>query len=281
MPTSLVSPSELAAHLADPDWCVLDCRFSLQDPAAGAADYAQGHIPGAAYVSLDADLSGPRTASSGRHPLPDPALLAQRLGALGIGEQTQVVAYDASAGLFAARAWWLLRALGHTQVAVLDGGLQAWRAGGGALATESAPRPARLFRWHGQPLGGLTAADVAGGLVGDRLRLIDVRAAERFEGRSEPLDPVAGHVPGAINLPHTLALDADGRFRSAQALRELFAAQAAAAPGAIVCMCGSGVTACHTLLALEVAGLPGARLYAGSWSEWCRDPTRPIATGPA
>jgi len=282
MYATLISAADLAARTGDPNWRILDCRYSLQSPEAGAAQYAAGHLPGAAYVDLEHDLSGPRSASSGRHPLPDAATLVQRLGALGIDERVQVVAYDASAGLFAARAWWLLRALGHRAVAVLDGGLAAWTDGGGMLTTQSELRAPRRFPWDGRPLPGVSADEVATGLATRTLALIDVRAAERFEGRVEPLDPVAGHVPGATNLPQSLSLQTDGRFRSAAELNALFAARTGAtSPQDIVCMCGSGVTACHTLLAMEVAGRTGGRLYAGSWSEWCRDPSRPIAIGPA
>lgn len=279
---TLVTAAELAEHAADPDWCVVDCRYDLKDPSAGRTEYAAGHIPGAAYLDLADDLSAPRTATSGRHPLPAAADLAQRFADLGIDARVQVVAYDASQGLYAARAWWLLRAMGHRAAAVLDGGLPAWQAQGGALVRDVPVRAARAFPWHGGELPGLTATDVARELDAGRICLLDVRAAERFEGRVEPLDPVAGHVPGARNLPHSASLDPDGRFRSAEDLRAWFTSRTDhAPPPSIVCMCGSGVTACHTLLALERAGLNGARLYAGSWSEWCRDPSRPVATGPA
>lgn len=282
MYATLISAAELAPELGNPDWCILDCRYDLQAADAGAAAYAGGHIPGAAYVDLARDLSAPRTTRSGRHPLPDAANLVQRLGALGIDERVQVVAYDATAGLYAARAWWLLRALGHRSVAVLDGGLPAWLAAGGAMSTQPVLRAPRRFPWQGQPLGGLQIDEVAMGLSSHSISLVDVRAAERYQGRSEPLDPVAGHVPGAVNLPQSLSLGADGRFKTPAELRAMFAANPALGrPEQVVCMCGSGVTACHTLLALEVAGLTGARLYPGSWSEWCRDPARPVATGSA
>lgn len=282
MYTTLVSVEQLAAHLSDSDWRLLDCRFSLAAPLAGAGEYAAGHIPGAAYLNLDEDLSGPRTPHSGRHPLPDPKRFAARLGELGIDSSVQVVAYDDASGMFAARAWWLTRELGHRAVAVLDGGIGAWRSAGGTLSTRSAPPAPRVFSAGRTGFSGLSPAEVAEGLAAGRIRLLDVRAAERFEGRTEPLDRVAGHVPGARNLPYTLNLDRAGGFLEPAQLRELFTAQAAIGdPGAVVCMCGSGVTACHTLLALEVAGLPGARLYPGSWSEWCADPSRPVATGPA
>ena len=282
MYATLITVAELAPVLGHADWCVLDCRYDLAQPDAGAAQYAAGHIPGASYVDLARDLSGPRTPASGRHPLPEAAALVQRLGALGIDEHVQVVAYDASAGLYASRAWWLLRALGHGAVAVLDGGLPAWLQAGGSLSTQPVLRAPRRFPWAGQALAHRTADDVAAGLAARTISLVDVRSAERFEGRSEPLDPVAGHIPGACNLPQSRSLAADGRFLDPVALGALFAAQPALRrPEEVVCMCGSGVTACHTLLAMEVAGLPGGRLYPGSWSEWCRDPARPVATGPA
>jgi thiosulfate/3-mercaptopyruvate sulfurtransferase len=280
MYTTLVGADDLLAHLSEPHWRLFDCRFSLQDTAAGAAAYAAAHIPGACYLDLDRDLSGAVTARSGRHPLPAAETLAARLGELGVGAADQIVVYDDSAGLFASRAWWLVRALGHHAVAVLDGGLAAWRQIGGPLTAEVTKRAPRPPLEVTAPIEALSADDVARGLAAGRLTLFDVRAAERYAGRVEPLDPVAGHVPGARNLPHDRALDGGGRFHDAATLWALFAAQLGGTdPGSVAFMCGSGVTACHSLLAMEVAGLPGARLYAGSWSEWCRDPARPVATG--
>ena len=280
MYTTIVSAADLLTHLGEPGWRLFDCRFSLQAPEAGAAAFATAHIPGAQYLDLDRDLSGPRSARSGRHPLPAPERLAARLGELGAGSGDQVVLYDDSAGLFAARAWWLLRALGYASVAVLDGGLTAWRAVGGPLTAELEAPTARRAGPVAVVLPALNADDVARGLERGQLTVFDVRAAERYAGRTEPLDPVAGHVPGARNLPHDLALDGTGRFRGRAALHSLFSAQLGLTPpDQVAFMCGSGVTACHALLAMEIAGLPGAHLYAGSWSEWCRDPTRPVATG--
>ena len=278
---TLVAVGELAQHLNVADWRIVDCRFDLAQPERGESAFRAGHLPGAVYAHLDRDLSGARTAQDGRHPLPEPKRLAERLGAWGIGPGVQVVAYDDSQGLFASRLWWLTRAIGHADVAVLDGGLPAWRAAGLPLSTAEARWPARPFDGRGAFPGTVSAAELQAALHRRAVCLLDARSAERFEGKVEPLDPVAGHVPGARNLPMAQTLAADGRLLGPAELSARFTAVSGDfAPAATVCMCGSGVTACHTLLALEVAGRPGARLYAGSWSEWCRDPARPVARGP-
>lgn len=277
---TLVDTATLAARIGDPSCRIVDCRFDLADPDAGAAAFARGHIPGAVYAHLERDLSGPRTPWSGRHPLPEPEQLAATFGAFGIDTGTEVVGYDESGGIYAARLWWLLRWLGHRNVAVLDGGLAAWRAARLPLSAEPAVIAPREFRAVPDDDAHVSADDVASLLARNACVLLDARAAERFEGRVEPLDPKAGHVPGARNHPYSRNLAPDGRFLGAAALRALFAPLLGSAPPvAVVSMCGSGVTACHTLLALEIAGLRGARLYPGSWSEWCRDPGRRIATG--
>lgn len=278
--TTLVDTDTLAWHLAS-DWCLFDCRFVLSDPRAGERDYHQGHIPGAHYLHLDHDLAGPVTARSGRHPLPDPDTLAIRLARAGVGSTAQVIAYDASGGEFAARLWWLLRWLGHTQVAVLDGGWRQWCKEGRQVSREL-PRTVTVGDFRAQPDDGLWLRSdvVAERLPRGDLRLLDARAANRFRGEQESIDPVAGHVPGAVNLPYAGNVLADGRFQSVEALRARFvAALNGADPADTACMCGSGVTACHNLLAMELTGLRGAKLYAGSWSEWIRDPSRPVATG--
>lgn len=282
-PTSLIEPAQLAQHLGDPGWAVLDCRFELTQPGWGASVYRQGHIPGALHADLETDLSGPVFAGSGRHPLPDPAVLAETFGRWGIDQSVQVVAYDQGAGAYAARLWWLLRSLGHQAVAVLDGGFAAWQHAGLALEVDFRPRAPRRFVPRQEPSGVVTTRELEqtlGEIARGAAVLVDARSAERFRGENETLDPVAGHVPGAVNHPFTTNLDASGRFLPAQELRSLWERRLGPLqPQQMIAMCGSGVTACHNLLAMDVAGLPGARLYAGSWSEWIRDPLRPVARG--
>lgn len=260
---------------------LLDARFALGDPHAGAAAYAQGHLPGALQADLDRDLADLGKRGQGRHPLPDSDAFAARLGAWGIGPETPVVVYDAGDGsMAAARAWWLLRLIGHARVAVLDGGLAAWQAAGLPLSTavpEVTALPAYPRRFD--PAQVVSAEQVQARIGGAPGGLLDARAGERFRGEVEPLDPVAGHVPGAVNRPFALNVD-NGRLRPAAELRAALQPLIGThAPDDVVVMCGSGVTACHLLLAMEVAGLPGARVYAGSWSGWVSDPARPVATG--
>jgi len=275
-----------SARRAASGLAVIDCRFDLGLPQAGRLLYLSGHIPGARYANLNQDLSAPVTRDSGRHPLPDPATFAATLARLGVRESVQVVAYDSANGAFAARLWWMLRAWGHFEVAVLDGGYPAWTAAGGATAAgeEPEPGPAPPGASVSQPpIEAWPVVDAAQVLAlrrDPRRLLVDARAAERYSGSVEPLDTVAGHVPGAANHPFSLNLGADGRFLSAPELRRRWQSLLGDRdPAAVVAMCGSGVTACHNLLSLEIAGLPGAKLYAGSWSEWIRDPRRPIARG--
>jgi thiosulfate/3-mercaptopyruvate sulfurtransferase len=283
--TTLVEANSLRELVGKPGVVVIDCRFDLANPDAGRNSYLAGHIPGALYADLNRDLSSPVTASSGRHPLPSPQDFAATLRTLGVGADTQVIVYDDSAGAFAARAWWLLRWLGHRAAAVLDGGLKAWLAAGGALESGvvSAATPAgnaSRFTPRIDPGAVLDAAEVQALLNDPACLLIDARAPERFAGTVEPIDPVAGHVAGAVNQPFSANLAPDGRFLPPADLRRLWEKRLAGKrPEHAAAMCGSGVTACHNLLALEVAGLSGAKLYAGSWSEWIRDPKRPIAQG--
>ena len=276
-----VDVASLKPLLGSPGVAILDCRFDLAAPEAGRQAYLREHIRGARYADLNRDLSGPVTASSGRHPLPAPDLIAARLGELGVGDATQVIAYDEANGAFAARAWWLLRWLGQPKVAVLDGGLRAWVAAGGALDSgEPRDGATRSFTPQIHPEATLSTAELIEALKNPRHLLVDARAAERFTGAVEPLDPVAGHVPGAVNQPFAANLSADGRFLPPDELARRWRERLAGAePGNVIAMCGSGVTACHNLLALELAGLHGAKLYAGSWSEWIRDPKRPVARG--
>lgn len=276
----LVSPAALAGRLGDPAWVPVDCRFNLLQPEAGLELYRQGHIPGAFYADLDRDLAGPRLPGLGRHPLPEPEVLAARLRGFGIGPGVQVVAYDEGGGGFAVRLWWLLRWLGHRDVALLDGGLGAWQRAGLPVSVDvPAPRQGVLVpQPGGMPV--MSTAELERALAADRVLLLDLRTTERYAGQREPIDPVAGHVPGAVSVPLAGNLAADGRFRPSDELRARYRAVLRDRdPGAVVCMCGSGVTACHGIFALERAGLPGAALYAGSWSEWIRDPRRPVATG--
>lgn len=277
-PVLLVQPEELARHLADPGWVVVDCRFNLQEPAAGRRMYEQGHIPGAYFADLDQDLAGPRQPHLGRHPLPEVAQLERLFSGMGIGPATRVVAYDEGGGALAARLWWLLRYVGHAQVSLLDGGLAAWRRAGLPESTALPERKSADFHARPGQMPVLGTREVEQGLAAGRLALLDARAGERYLGRTEPIDPVAGHVPGAISAPFSANLGPDGRFRAPAELRQHYQALLAGHPGkAVAFMCGSGVTACHGLFALELAGLPGGQLYAGSWSEWIRSPERPVA----
>lgn len=274
----LISTSALAARLDDPGLVLVDCRHQLTAPDWGRQEWTAGHIDHAAHLDLDADLSGPKTGSNGRHPLPEVGVLARTLGRLGIAAGVDVVAYDQDTGMFASRLWWLLRWLGHDSVAVLDGGLAKWRAEGRPLSTAVPNRAPREFRPAPRPQMVASVADVAAILGDADWRLLDARAPERYRGDTEPLDRVAGHIPGAANRFY-LANLVDGTFKAPAELRTALAADLGAVPpNQAICYCGSGVTACHNLLALEHAGLVGARLYPGSWSEWCSDAARPIET---
>jgi thiosulfate/3-mercaptopyruvate sulfurtransferase len=276
--TTLISPAELAPHVADTDWLVVDCRFELGKPETGERAYAAGHIPHAIYAHLDRDLAAPVTLQTGRHPLPSPEKFAATLGSWGLTPATQVVAYDADNAAYAARLWWLLRWVGHEAVAVLDGGFKAWTAAGLPTTTEVSPRRAGHFVARPNRDMWYDAREVAERVQRADWRLLDARAPERFAGQVEPIDPVAGHVPSARNHPFASNLGSDSRFATVQELRRRFEqSQAGVADDHTIVMCGSGVTACHLLLAMEAAGKRGARLYAGSWSEWIRDPSRGVA----
>ena len=278
--TTLIDVETLQRLLGGPKLAILDCRFDLGRPQAGRTAFLAAHIPGARFADLNADLAGPVTAHGGRHPLPPPEVFAQRLGSLNVGNDSQVVAYDAANGSFAARAWWMLRWLGHSEVAVLEGGFQAWVAAGGAVQAGDPPAGTRHFTARVDPAAVLSSGQVAAALTDSQYLLVDARAAERYAGALEPIDAVAGHVPGAVNHPFTGNLAPDGRFLPSHELRRRWEQRLAGhSPEKLIAMCGSGVTACHNLLSLEVAGLSGAKLYAGSWSEWIRDPNRPVQVG--
>lgn len=277
--STLVSCAQLASHLDDPNWRVFDCRHQLSDVAFGARAYAAGHLPGAFFVHLDRDLSSPMNGTNGRHPWPDAQRLADLLGAVGVSKATQVVVYDDAGGMVAARLWYLLRWLGHENVALLDGGFGEWVKQGRPLSTElPTSAPARLAETIA-PRDWLLGVDaVLANLERGELVLVDARAPDRFHGENETIDPVGGHIPGARNRFFRDNLDADGLFRAAAELRSEFVELLAGfEPEQAVMYCGSGASACVNLLAMEVAGLTGARLYAGSWSEWCSDPQRPVA----
>ncbi len=277
--TTLVSADELAAAIDD--CVVVDCRHDLLDHDAGRRAYDEGHIPSAFFLAMESDLSGPKTGRNGRHPLPDRAALRDRLAALGLTDDRQLVAYDAHGGAMAVRLWCLARWLGHRKVAVLDGDLRAWRAAGYPVTSEPTTLPAypgRLDADHAALVTLVTADQVVGALGTDRMLVVDARAPERYSGATEPMDPVAGHIPDALNRFHGANLRPDGRFKPAPVLRaEFLELLGGREPGVVVNQCGSGVTACHNLLAMEHAGLGGARLYVGSWSEWVADPGRPVA----
>jgi thiosulfate/3-mercaptopyruvate sulfurtransferase len=277
---TLISTAALASHLDDPAYVIVDCRSKLDDLEWGAGEYAATHIPGASYADLTHDLSGPKSGNNGRHPLPDPDTLLQTFGRLGVAAGVQVVAYDQENGMFASRLWWLLRWLGHDAAAVLDGGFKKWRAEGRPVESGQTRRAPRRFT--GSPRAGMAVdvETVASHLGPGGPRLVDARAPERYRGDTEPIDKIGGHIPGATNHFFQWNLDEQGLFRTPEDLRAKIQSSVGELPAdQVVCYCGSGVTACHNLLAFEHAGLTGAKLYPGSWSEWSSDPKRPVEIG--
>jgi thiosulfate/3-mercaptopyruvate sulfurtransferase len=277
---TLISVEALQRHLAAPGLVIFDCRHDLMKADAGAQAYAHGHVPGARFAHSDTDLSGPKTGRTGRHPLPDPNVFMTWLGRNGVDAGKQVVAYDHAGGASATRLWWMLRHwLGYERVAVLDGGWEAWAKAGGPVTAELPRIAATSFNGTPRPVW-VDADYVRSHLNDPDVTVVDARSPERYRGESEPIDPVAGHIPGARNRLYKENLDASGRFKPAATLRaELAALLDDRRPDQIVHQCGSGVSACHNILAMEIAGLTGSRLYPGSWSEWCADPSRPVARG--
>ena len=278
--STLIGSEALARLVGDPKLVIVDVRHLLADPEHwGEHEYAKGHLPGAVFAHIDRDLSASMTGRNGRHPLPTPEAAAAVFGRLGIGPSSQVVAYDQDNGHYAARLWWMLRWLGHDAVAVLDGGYAQWVREGRVVETDT-PHPARTRFTPRAVLPTVSATGIAASLPRHALVLLDARGAERYRGDAEPIDAVAGHIPGAINRPYTRNVAADGRFRSAHDLREEFEGMLhGRAAEDLVHYCGSGISACHNVLAMAVAGYPLTRLYPGSWSEWSADPKRPVARG--
>lgn len=280
--TTLISAENLARHVRDADWVVLDCRHDLASHEAGRAAYDRGHIPGAQFARVEEDLSdkspGPNGEFRGRHPLPERNAFVETLRRWGVNHGSQVVAYDAHGGMFAARLWWMLRWVGHEAATVLDGGIQTWQALGMTLETSPVSRPRGNVEPHYPLVSTVSAEEVLANLKNPVNTVIDARAPDRFHGENETLDPVGGHIPGAKNRFFKDNLQADGRFKSPAQLREDFG-MLLTVPENSIMQCGSGVTACHNLLAMEIAGLKGAALYPGSWSEWCADSSRPVAKG--
>lgn len=280
--TTVLSTDILEMHLNDANWLIIDCRFDLSHPGWGSEEYLKAHIPGAVFADLDHDLASPITPSSGRHPLPEPDEWRKTVSNWGIEPDSQVVAYDSTGGSLAAvRVWWLLRAYGHEQVALLDGGLPKWLSENHPItAAVSHPRRPSVFNGSNNSRFMVSSDELVHLHRDSRYRLVDARAAERYRGEIEPIDPVAGHIPGAKNRPVALNLNSDQTFKSAEQLRKEFAELLGdIQPEKVIAYCGSGVTGAHNLLAMEIAGLSGGILFPGSWSEWIRDPNRPIETG--
>lgn len=277
MASHIINSDQLEENLGDADWALVDARFYLPEPDRAEHEYLEAHIPGAVYAHLDKDLSAPASGTNGRHPMPSDDVMVDRFSSWGIDDDVQVVVYDTAGGTIAARLWWMLRYMGHERAAVLDGGLPLWKRLGLPLAEGREARERRTFIGQPSPFMRIDVDALAD--ARKDLLLIDARAEERFRGEVEPLDPVAGHIPGAKNHACSTNLGTNGRFLPADTLRErLTSVLGDTPPESVVSYCGSGVTACHNLLAMERAGLRGARLYPGSWSEWCADPNRPVET---
>jgi thiosulfate/3-mercaptopyruvate sulfurtransferase len=276
---TLVDTATLAKNLRESDWRIFDVRHDLANPELGREQYAEGHIPGARFVSLDTELSGEKTGTNGRHPLPDPADFMATLGEWGLTPGQQIVVYDSSGGTYAGRLWWMMRWMGHYSVALLDGGFPKWEKEGRPITAEVPHFSPTTYKGAPRVMH-VDAGFIEKNLGKSEVTVIDARASGRFAGIGETIDPVGGHIPGALNRPFAENLAKDGTFKPAQTLAKEFAELLGnRSPKQIVHQCGSGVSACHNILAMEIAGLAGSRLYPGSWSEWCADPDRPVATG--
>ncbi len=278
--TTIITPKQLEPHLEEVNWAIFDCRFDLVQPSWGEEHYLSEHIPGAVYVHLDHNLSARKTGTNGRHPLPDIEVIAEYFSGLGIGDGTQVIVYDSRGGGIAARLWWMLKHMGHEAAAVLDGGFPEWKRLELPVRASREARVPRLFKPRLNPELKVVAEEILERMSQGSSLLIDSRAPERYRGEEEPFDPIAGRIPGAVNRFWQTNLDTDGRFRDPEVLRTEFDLLIGDnAPSDTIVYCGSGVTGCHNVLSMTYAGLKGVRLYAGSWSEWSSDPSRPIETG--
>ena len=277
---TLISAEELHTIINDDNVRVFDCRFSLKDPQSGKNSYLAGHLPRAQFADMDTQLSSAMTDSSGRHPLPDPQVFIELLNVWGVNNDTQVVAYDDISGAFAARLWWMMRWVGHNKVAVLNGGMQKWTEQGYALSQENVQFPSTDFSGQANKDWIMDIDTVQAKLENNAITLIDARAADRFTGKDQKTDPVPGHVPGANNLPFSGNLTKDGMMQSPEIIKERFASVIQdRSLDDVVNMCGSGVTACHNMLAQAVAGMPPTKVFIGSWSQWIKDSSRPVQTG--
>ena len=277
---TIISTEDLYQNLGQDDWFIFDCRYLLKDPDGGLNKFRQGHIPGAQLADMDRDLSSPMTQTSGRHPLPDADSFIEKLCAWGVGNDSQIVCYDDLSGAFAARMWWMLNWVGHGKVAVLDGGIKKWTAEERPLETESKDKPRGSFTGKADPGMWVDIDFVQQRLEQGDISLLDARSSERFTAKDQKTDPVPGHVPGAVSYPFAGNLSQEKVFLPANELTQRFESMfSERQPGQIINMCGSGVTACHNILATRIAGLPWTRLYVGSWSEWLKDRARPVATG--
>ena len=276
---TLIDTATLAKNIGDPEWRIFDVRHDLMNPEIGREQYAEGHISGATFVPLDTALSGEKTGSNGRHPLPDAEDFMATLGEWGVRPGQQIVVYDASNGTYAGRFWWMMRWMGHYSVAVLDGGITKWEKEGRPLTAEVPHFSPATYKGAPRTMH-VDAGFVQANLGKSEVTVIDARASGRYAGMGETIDPVGGHIPGALNRPFTENLNKDGTYKAPEVLAKEFAQLLGnRSPKQIVHQCGSGVSACHNILAMEIAGLAGSRLYPGSWSEWCQDPDRPVATG--